>query len=89
MNKKSYLHSETEVWKEIEGFENLYMVSNFGNVLSLRIPEPKWNLPRVRTYVRKFKNDIGDEMCKIYKDGKRFLYRIETLVEHTFKEIDC
>ena len=32
---------ETEIWKDIEGYEGLYKVSNFGNVLSLRHKKPK------------------------------------------------
>lgn len=32
--------NETEIWKDIEGYENLYQVSNLGNVRSLRHTKP-------------------------------------------------
>lgn len=32
--------NETEVWKDVVGYENLYKVSNFGNVISFKRKKP-------------------------------------------------
>ena len=66
--------TETETWKDIEGYEGKYQVSNFGRIKSL---ERKEYMARNNCYrVRKekvLKPDIdkqGYEKVRLYKNGK-------------------
>lgn len=63
-----------EVWKDIKGYENLYEVSNFGNV---RNTEKK--------LLTQFKNK-GYLCVDLYKNNQRKHYRIHRLVLMTFNE---
>ena len=62
-----------EVWKDIEGYEGLYEVSNFGRIKSLRtgkIMKPSIN----RGYLK----------CILQNDGKYKMYYVHRLVIQTF-----
>ncbi len=62
-----------EVWKDIEGYEGLYQISNLGNVKSLK------NNIILKPLINK-----GYSKCHLYKDGKLKLKRIHRLVAETF-----
>ena len=72
---------EEEIWKDIQGYEGLYQISNMGNVKSLN-------------YLRTGKESIlkpqktGKEYLYVYlyKDGKSKGYRIHRLVATAFCE---
>lgn len=67
-----------EVWKDIEGYEGLYQVSNLGNVRSLnygRTGEIK---------LLKQSTDCGYKRVMLYKDGERERYLVHRLVAMTF-----
>lgn len=62
-----------EIWKDIENYEDLYQVSNLGNIKSLKrnkILKPAFN----KSYLQ-----IG-----LYKDGKRKFFLIHRLVAEAF-----
>lgn len=67
-----------EVWKDIEGYEGLYQVSNLGNVRSLNYGctgEIK---------LLKQSTDCGYKRINLYKNGKRERYLVHRLVAMTF-----
>ena len=77
---------QDEVWKDIEGYEGLYQVSNFGNIKSL---------PRIRhngkgTYIQKEKllkqtfTSTGYKKVELCKDGKRKGFKVHRLVAIAF-----
>lgn len=64
----------TEIFKDIKGYENLYQVSNLGNVLSLRrniILKPR-------------KNNKGYLQLNLSKEGKIKMFLVHRLVAETF-----
>ena len=68
-----------EIWKDIKGYEGLYQVSNFGNVMSLnyyRSGKPKLLKPG------KTKN--GYLLVTLYKNRKRKSYKVHRLVAEHF-----
>lgn len=63
-----------EVWKDIKGYENLYMVSNFGNIKSFysnKILKPK-------------KDKDGYLLINLYKNKKSKTHKIHRLVATAF-----
>lgn len=65
-----------EVWRDIKGYENLYQISNFGNVKSIR-----------RNMVMKqSKNVWGYPTVSLYKDKNEKRYAIHRLVGLNFIE---
>lgn len=69
----------TEIWKDIEGFEGRYQISNLGNVKSLRYGgrgEPKNLVPKV--------NNKGYEWVELFANGKKSYRQIHRLVAAAF-----
>ena len=64
-----------ESWKDIEGYE-LYKVSNYGRVKSLKFGKEKILKPR--------KNTKGYFQVQLWKDGKEKNYFVHRLVAITF-----
>ena len=65
---------EGEVWKDIEGYEGLYQVSNMGRVKSLR--NNILMSPRDEGH--------GYYQVNLYKDGKSKMFRVHRLVAFAF-----
>lgn len=68
-----------EVWKDIEGYEGLYQVSNLGRVRSLNYNHTG--------EIKLLKQDIshnGYKRAMLYKDGKMKRYLVHRLVAMTF-----
>ena len=68
-----------EEWKDIEGFEGRYMVSNKGRVKSLN-----YSNTGKEGIINAKDNGKGYLRVNLYKDGKRKWYRINRLVAITF-----
>ena len=68
-----------EEWKDIEGFEGRYMVSNKGRVKSLN-----YSNNGKEGIINAKDNGKGYLRVNLYKDGKRKWYRINRLVAITF-----
>lgn len=69
-----------EIWKDIEGYEGLYQVSNFGNVRSLnyhRTGQTKVLSPAVE-------NGGGYLVVNLCKNGKMKKYKVHRLVASAF-----
>lgn len=72
-----------EIWRDIEGYEGLYQVSNLGRVKSLdRIDRLGRRKPGViLSYIL---HNYGYLLVNLYKEGKRKLFLVHRLVAHTF-----
>lgn len=78
-----------EIWKDIIGFEGLYMVSNLGNIKryaktwkSGRNGNQIKSLPEspVKTRISSW----GYEVCTLHKDGKKITKRVHVIVAQAF-----
>ena len=70
---------EKEIWKDIEGFEGLYQVSNMGNVKSLN-----YNHTGKERIMKPQKSSNGYLQVKLWKDGKAKRYLVHRLVANAF-----
>lgn len=68
-----------EIYKDIEGFEGLYQVSNLGNVLSLNYLNQKH--PKILKPIR---HHLGYQMVHLRKDCKTHIKMIHVLVAKAF-----
>lgn len=68
-----------EIWKDIDGFEGLYQVSNFGNVMSLNYG----NRGYAKKLTPKF-NNSGRLWVELLKGGKRKCMLVHRLVALAF-----
>ena len=66
-----------EIWKDIEGYEGLYQVSNLGKVKRLYKNDKE-------KILKPFFNRGGYLLVNLYKEGKRKTYRVHRLVAETF-----
>ena len=70
---------ENEVWKDIVGFENRYMISNFGRVKSLKYRHHN------KIEILKQENNRGyKRICLFTKDGKKKHFSVHRLVAEAF-----
>ena len=68
-----------EIWKEIDGYENLYMVSSYGVVKSLGNDKGK-----KEKILKQQKDKIGYLFVTLCNNGFRKIYKIHRLVAETF-----
>lgn len=75
-----------EIWKDVKGYEGIYVVSNFGRVKSLaRTCNTKGNsIKRVPERILKHKIDNGYHRVSISKDSKRIMFSVHRLVALSF-----
>lgn len=62
----------TEIWKDVSGYEGLYQVSNLGRVKS------------DRRVLKNYPNNRGYVQIQLRKDGKRKSYLVHRLVAEAF-----
>lgn len=72
-----------EIWKDIQGFENKYQVSNIGRVKSLSYFN---NLGKFKKSIilKKRLTDRGYNTAVIYNDGKQKTFKVHRLVAIEF-----
>lgn len=81
-----------EIWKDIEGYEGLYQISNLGNVRSVQhivtISDPKRNRTYTKTFPEQFRKTCYDPKGYVQinlKKGKvNKRYRVHRLVALAF-----
>lgn len=73
---------ETEEWRDIEGYEGLYKVSDLGRVRSLSRNTTNGKILKPQT------NKQGYLYVVLYKDGKKKKYRVNRLVALVFIKND-
>ncbi len=81
------IEEKTEEWRDVVGYEGLYMVSNIGNVKSLQRTAKSKNgsIRTVSEKLRKInKNKSGYIMVILNKEGKRKGIKIHRLVAQAF-----
>ena len=71
-----------EEWKDIEGFEGMYQVSNLGRVKSLARFKRKED-----KIIKGNPNQLGYLQVQLYKDRKRHIYMVHRLVLQAFDPI--
>lgn len=72
-----------EVWKDIEGYEGLYQVSNFGRVRSLYGKNGRSYKFRIKT-LKLMKNAYGYNIINLYKGKKIKTFIVHRLVAEAF-----
>ena len=68
-----------EIWRDIEGYEGLYQVSNLGKVKSLN-----YKCTKKEKILKPFSNRDGYLRVKLCKEGKRRSYLVHRLVAQAF-----
>jgi len=68
-----------EIWRDIEGYEGLYQVSNLGRVRSLK---------KNKMIMKPFVNEEGYLRITLLKDRKKNNLRVHRLVAKLFLKID-
>ena len=79
---------ETEIWKDIKGYEGKYQVSNFGRVKSLptiitRADGGKGTIQHRKEHIS-YGSGTRYNSVKLYKDGKKVSKRVSRLVWEAF-----
>ena len=64
---------QIEIWRDVIGFENLYLVSNLGNVYSIHSKKQL-----------KLKDNKGYYNVTLFKNGKRYYKIVHRLVAEAF-----
>lgn len=72
-----------EIFKDIEGYEGLYQISNLGSVKSLGNGNSNNSKEKI---LKPTKDKKGYLYVDLYKDGKRKTYKVHRLVAQTFIE---
>ena len=72
-----------EIWRDIEGYEGLYQVSNLGRVKSLSRRD-RLNRVIQEKILKPFFNRDGYLNVKLYKEGKRKQSKVHRLVAQAF-----
>jgi len=91
------MDTNEEIWKDIEGYEGYYQVSNLGRVRSLDRTYPRkgrwsssqggktWNFTYKGRILKPVNTAYGNNCVHLYKDSKRYSPCIRTLVAKAFK----
>ena len=72
-----------EIWKNIEGYDGFYQVSNLGNVRSTRFKNNKFEKSRIKE-LKTVTNKKRRVYISLYKDGKRRNIQVHRLVATAF-----
>ena len=72
-----------EIWKDIEGYEGLYQVSNLGRVKIMRFINKNTNIEKERIKSQKIRKDGYLEVA-LYKNGKGKYIQVHRLVAKSF-----
>lgn len=79
-----------EVWKDVNGYEGLYQVSNYGNVRSLKreVTQGKYGKTRTvgDTQMKPFDNGHGYQTVSFSREQKRKNFYVHRLVAEHFVE---
>ena len=76
-----------EIWKDIPGYEGIYMVSTFGNIKSLDRYVIKSNGVRQLKHGKLLESQFNQDgylQCKLCKDGKHKTVRVHRIVASVF-----
>lgn len=71
------------IWKDIGGYEGIYQISNFGEVMRLMSYDSRNHL-RNSKILKQRKNKYGYMVVGLHKNGKENKYLVHRLVAQTF-----
>ena len=74
-----------EIWKDITGYEGLYQISNYGNIVSIKNRWGKRVKPR---NISKHITKKGYERVGLYKDNTQKLFMVHKLVMLAFNPMN-
>lgn len=77
-----------EVWRDIEGFEGIYQVSNLGRVKSFVGWDGKQHIKREKI-LKPSRADDGRIIVSLTKDGKHYFPRLHRLIAKAFIPNPC
>lgn len=88
-NTKEWLSLDSfkgEEWRDIEGFEGLYVISNYGRIKSIQrnIIRRNGSIDPIRERILKYKKARGYDSVDLHKDGKISHFRVARLVSMTY-----
>lgn len=75
--------TQEEIWKDVEGYEGLYQVSNLGNVKRIRFINKNVNVIRERSKAQKIRKDGYLEVA-LYKNSNGKSIQVHRLVAKAF-----
>ena len=80
------MESIAEIWKDVQGYEGLYQVSNLGRVKSLGrfVDKLKCHYWQEEKILKPRKNHYGYLRFNLYKDGKTKTFSVHRLVAVAF-----
>ena len=79
------MDNSIEIWKDIEGYEGMYQVSNMGRVRSLDRVKPNSGGQIAKGSLKKFgDNGNGYKIVNLYKDNKSCMKYVHRLVAMAF-----
>lgn len=70
----SFDHLEGEIWKNIEGYEGIYEISNYGRIKNVKRG----------SLVQHCLNKVGYAVVKLPKEGKRVHHKLHRLIANAF-----
>lgn len=70
-----------EIWKDINGYESIYQVSNLGNIRCLHFGNKNSNV--IKNLKASF-NNAGYLKIELHKDGKRKMFYVHRIVANAF-----
>ena len=75
-----------EIWKDIEGYEGLYQVSNLGRVKSVGRNVRKWNhfSYQPEKFLKQCEDTYGYCVVGLYKEKKLRVFKVHRLVANEF-----
>ena len=68
-----------EIWKDVVGFEGMYKVSNYGNVISLN-----WKGTGKTFPLKKYPMENGYENVSLWKNKRTYIFYVHRLVAEAF-----
>lgn len=72
-----------EEWRDIEDYEGLYQVSNFGRIKRMRFINNMYNFPQERIMKKSLKTN-GYEIVRLSKRGVKTTFMVHRLVAKAF-----
>ena len=76
-----------EIWKDVQGYEGIYQISNMGRVKSIERKAKKYDGMRiVRERYLKLNNNDDYYRVKLFKDGEKKILKVHRLVALYFIE---
>lgn len=73
-----------EIWKDIDGYEGIYKISNYGRILSLNYGAKNHALSGKQRYLKTPRSSSGYHHVQLYKDGKSSTLLVHILVASAF-----